>query len=248
MKIKCVKVVTIQVNFLLFWAKVKLKKEQFSFMNEKFFDLKKEKQDRMINGALEVFGKNGYRHASTDEMVQKAGISKGLLFHYFGSKLGLYEFAYDYSVRYILLELSSAVDDKETDFYKLFLQVTNAYAQALKTYPYMLQFMDKALTEDVSEALLAIEEKRGLVEANISQIWARADRNVFLPEVDFKKLYQLLLLVTKGLARQRLESGELQPDLLLAEIKGYLDMLQTLTVKKAEPVVQSDSAENSLEG
>ena len=34
-------------------------------MNGKFFDLKKEKQDRMINAALKVFAQQGYRHAST---------------------------------------------------------------------------------------------------------------------------------------------------------------------------------------
>ena len=50
-------------------------------MNEKFFDLKKEKQDRMINAALKVFALNGYRHASTDDIVREAAISKGLLFH-----------------------------------------------------------------------------------------------------------------------------------------------------------------------
>ena len=37
-------------------------------MNEKFFDLNKEKQDRMINAALKVFAKQGYRHASTDDI------------------------------------------------------------------------------------------------------------------------------------------------------------------------------------
>ena len=67
-------------------------------MNEKFFDLKKEKQDRMINAALKVFALKGYEHASTDDIVKEAGISKGLLFHYFISKLGLYSFIYDYSV------------------------------------------------------------------------------------------------------------------------------------------------------
>ena len=39
-------------------------------MNEKFFDLAREKQDRMINGAIEIFAKNGYKHASTDDMVK----------------------------------------------------------------------------------------------------------------------------------------------------------------------------------
>ena len=41
-------------------------------MNEKFFELKKEKQDRMINGAMKVFARNGYKRASTDEMVKEA--------------------------------------------------------------------------------------------------------------------------------------------------------------------------------
>ena len=70
-------------------------------MNSKFFELKKEKQDRMINAALKVFAVNGYRHASTDDVVKEANISKGLLFHYFENKLGVYQFAYDYAVRYM---------------------------------------------------------------------------------------------------------------------------------------------------
>ena len=57
-------------------------------MNDKFFDLKKDKQDRIINAALQVFALNGYRHASTDDIVKLASISKGLLFHYFEKQAG----------------------------------------------------------------------------------------------------------------------------------------------------------------
>ena len=78
-------------------------------MNSKFFDIKKEKQDRIINAALKVFAMQGYRHGSTDDIVREAAISKGLLFHYFGSKVGLYGFVYDYSVRFMNLELRSTV-------------------------------------------------------------------------------------------------------------------------------------------
>ena len=49
-------------------------------MNDKFFDLKKEKQDRIINASLKIFALNGYSRASTDEIVKEAEISKGLLF------------------------------------------------------------------------------------------------------------------------------------------------------------------------
>ena len=40
-------------------------------MNHKFFDVSKEKQDRIINAALLVFAQNGYRHAGTDEVVRR---------------------------------------------------------------------------------------------------------------------------------------------------------------------------------
>ena len=56
-------------------------------MNDKFFELKREKQDRMINAALLIFSKAPYKHASTDDIVKEARISKGLLFHYFGNIL-----------------------------------------------------------------------------------------------------------------------------------------------------------------
>ena len=129
-------------------------------MNSKFFDLKKEKQDRIINAALKVFALQGYRHGSTDDIIREAGISKGLLFHYFGSKLGVYRFIYDYSVRYMNLELRSTVNPKEKDLFAVIKQVECARMHAMKGYPYMQQFLNRSLSEDSYEALLSVEEKR----------------------------------------------------------------------------------------
>ena len=104
------------------------------YMNSKFFDLKKEKQDRMINAALKIFALQGYRHASTDDIVREASISKGLLFHYFGSKLGVYQFIYDYSVRYMNLELRSAVDPGERDLFEVVRQREQAGYAGISLY------------------------------------------------------------------------------------------------------------------
>ena len=41
-------------------------------MNPKFFDVKKEKQDAIINACLKVFAENGYKKASTDVIVKTA--------------------------------------------------------------------------------------------------------------------------------------------------------------------------------
>ena len=70
-------------------------------MNEKFFTLSPEKQARITNAALEVFARNDYKHASTDDIAAKAGISKGLLFYYFRNKQSLYLYLYDYALEQV---------------------------------------------------------------------------------------------------------------------------------------------------
>lgn len=52
-------------------------------MYEKFLELPEEKQDKIRNAGMEYFGKYGYKKANTQDIADKAGISKGLLFYYF---------------------------------------------------------------------------------------------------------------------------------------------------------------------
>ncbi|WP_127849193.1 TetR/AcrR family transcriptional regulator [Lacticaseibacillus hulanensis] len=49
-----------------------------------------EKEARIFASATHIFAKNGYQNAKTDEIAADADVSKGLLFHYFGSKANLY--------------------------------------------------------------------------------------------------------------------------------------------------------------
>ena len=177
-------------------------------MNDKFFDLKKEKQDRMINAALKVFALKGYEHASTDDIVREAGISKGLLFHYFISKLGLYTFIYDYSVRYLMLELSTGVTKEETDYFDLIRQILSAQIQMMHNYPYMLQFLNASRKEDVSEALVATEEKRGIWPHQYNQIMRRADTGRFRKNVDVEKLTRIINFTINGMLSQQIYGNE----------------------------------------
>ncbi len=200
-------------------------------MNGQFFDLKKEKQDRMINGALKVFALHGYRHGSTDDIVKEAGISKGLLFHYFGSKLGVYSFVYDYSVRYITLELNTSVSVKETDMFELMKQQEEARMRAMRGYPYMQQFLNRSMSEDVSEALLAIEEKRDILLEAYDSIKRRMDFSILPVSVDGEKLHKMLDFTIKGLLNERFLNATFQPEMLYEEIADYLDMMKRIVYK-----------------
>lgn len=52
-------------------------------INSQFHKLNIEKQQRIINAALNEFVQSGYEKASTNKIVKNAGISKGSLFNYF---------------------------------------------------------------------------------------------------------------------------------------------------------------------
>lgn len=200
-------------------------------MNEKFFDLKKEKQDRMINAALKIFSIGGYKHASTDDIVSEAGISKGLLFHYFGSKLGLYSFLYDYSVRFMKLEITGGVSSTEQDYFEIRRAMEYAKMQVLKNYPYMQQFLNRCRFEDVSEALMAIERQKNVLTDIQAVLKNQSNRSLFKDEVDYEKLDQILTYTVDGLMDARFQDASFQPELLYNETCAYFDMMKKLTYR-----------------
>ena len=194
-------------------------------MNEKFFDLRKEKQDRIMGAAMEVFAKSGYAHASTDEMVKLAHISKGLLFHYFTSKLGLYGFLYDYSLRFISLEFQRNVTEKETDFFKLQIRMLAAWTDAMRQYPYIRLFLMRCEEETDPEALSVIAEKRAGFTELTQQIAERYDRAPFKEDAPVELVSNIVWYVLTGFLT---EIDKKEENWLARYEEGSLAYLETL--------------------
>ena len=211
-------------------------------MNEKFFDLSRLKQDRMINGALEVFAKNGFKHASTDDMVKAVDVSKGLWFHYFGSKLGLYTFVYGYSVKYMILELASAVDEKEKNYFEIMKQIEYAKMKISKSYPYMTRFLERALEETDTEIMEQTAEDRRIYQEKV----AGFGKNGEIPEIADKakreKIKKMAHYTIEGIVKDKAQSAE--PETVYKEIKNYLDLLRSMVAmeKRMEEGLSIDSA------
>lgn len=60
-----------------------------------FLKLKPEKQESILQAALDEFSEYGYDLASTNRIVERAGIAKGTLFKYFSSKEELFVYLCD---------------------------------------------------------------------------------------------------------------------------------------------------------
>ncbi len=195
-------------------------------MNDKFFDLSREKQDRMINGAIEVFAKNGFKHASTDDMVKAVDVSKGLWFHYFGSKLGLYTFVYGYSVKYMILELSSVVDTEERNYFELTKQIEFAKMRMGKSYPYMARFLQRALEETDEEVLAQTQEDRRTYLERMDGFTRNGEIPGITDRTTREKLKKIAQYTIDGIVREKSPTAE--PEAVYKEIKNYLDMLYSM--------------------
>lgn len=197
-------------------------------MNDKFFDLARKKQDRMINGALEVFAKNGYRRASTDDMVKAVGVSKGLWFHYFGSKLGIYTFVYEYSVKYMLLEISTVVDEGETDFFEMSRQIEQVNMRVSKNYPYMVRMLEEAVNETDEDALDETEDSRKALEDKLGSLIKNTEIDGITDKNKREKIKKLTYYAINGIKRERYNSGT-EPEAVYREIRTYLDLIRQMS-------------------
>ena len=195
-------------------------------MNEKFFEIKNEKQERILNAAIKVFALNGYRKASTDVIVTEAGISKGLLFHYFTNKLSLYEYIIDYSIKYMNFEFTTSVSKYEKDFFELQMMMEQAKIRVMKIYPYMQQFLASLKYETDAKAKAVIGENAYSLESMFNVIYKQADTSKFEEYVVVQKVVDMIRWMSDGYLREHLVEGDTDVDVLVSEFSKYLKMLR----------------------
>ncbi len=197
-------------------------------MNEKFYSLKKEKQDKMINGAMQIFAKYGYRHASTDEMVRACGVSKGLWFHYFENKTGLYSFVASYGLKYAMLELNMAQIKSGTDYFELRYKVEECKMVMMEKYPYLPLFLYSIVREEDPEVAELIKEPRQKYAEALSNIKMQADYSALMRHEDYLLLIDMLDYSIEALMNDSYRSPVFSPERYLMEVKKHISALQKL--------------------
>ncbi len=195
-------------------------------MNDKFYDIKSEKQERIINAAIKVFAENGYKKASTDVIVKEAEISKGLLFHYFTNKIGLYEYIVEYSVRFFAFEMTSTVNKNEHDFFELQMQMEQAKLRIMKLYPYMQEFLSGLKYENDEEAKAVIGGNANALENIYDQINRQADNTKFNDFVVVNRIVNMLKWMSDGYVREALNKQQIDLEEMGEEFSRYLKMMK----------------------
>ena len=118
---------------------------------DKFFNLRAEKQEHIINAALVVFGRNGYKKASVADIAGEAGIAKGMVIYYFGSKKNLYLYLAERCNTILIDEIEKGVDRNIVDFFDRIKTATDIKISMMKKHPAILSFLTSVFYETDKE-------------------------------------------------------------------------------------------------
>jgi len=101
---------------------------------EAFERIPKEKQESIIAAGMAEFAVKSYADASTDRITETCGISKGLLFHYFGSKKEFYLFCLSAALEKLIADDPAGGEEEiPADFYEiLFSYMDKKFSQCMK--------------------------------------------------------------------------------------------------------------------
>jgi AcrR family transcriptional regulator len=209
---------------------------------EKFFALPQEKQNTIINAALKCFGTNGYKKTSVSDIAAAAGISKAMVFHYFGTKKDLYFYLVNLCGHTIMDEVNEKFDITVTDFFERIKQTSEIEIAAMKRYSAIPSFLKSVYfekDEEVKDELKALFAQGEGFRNKIA--FDGMDYSKFKEGVDLKLFMKMLMWLTDGYMRQIQDNAEVDYDVMFKEFDECLNMLKNNFYKEEYVAPQNKS-------
>jgi AcrR family transcriptional regulator len=206
-------------------------------MYTNFEKLDESKKERILNAALAEFARNGYRKASTNEIVKEAGISKGILFHYFKDKLNLYRYLYDYAIQTLMNDLYGKLSSESPDFIERIMEITRAKGQLVLKHPELFRFIETAYLDDAEEARSYMDERTALLlkEAQ-DKMLSGIDMSRFKEGIDIPMAMQIITWTFDGygktvFTKAKAEGADIDYQRIFSESEKYLKLLKKMLYK-----------------
>jgi len=192
----------------------------------KFLSLPQEKQNRIVEAAMNLFGEVGYKKAYISEIATAAGISKALVFHYFGSKKGLYSYLVYYTGKIVMTEAQHDRDTENKDFFER-VAITVKFRLSIKSrYPAMNLFMESVYNEDDPEVTADIERLLSISNDMHSKVEVSgSEAGFFKGGVDPVQVAELIEKYTEGVIYGWQPGSSI--DDTMHSVNGCLNMLKT---------------------
>ncbi len=175
-------------------------------VSERFERLDAEKQQAIINAALAEFAENGYSRASTNEIVKQAGISKGILFHYFGSKRRLFLYLFSWGVSYLTERFEREIDVSNRDVITRLWAAVELKMKVNRTYPTLFAFLQQMYASTPQDILAEIQKTADLAVLDISRrLFSDVDTSLFREGIDISRALSAVRWILEGYGNSVIE-------------------------------------------
>lgn len=193
--------------------------------NVKTSDTEDSKRMSILNAAMVEFC-NGYEKASTDKIVKSAGVSKGLLFHHFGSKKELFLYAYDYAIQTVMAEFYDLINLSERDILERWRQIALLKMDLMQKHPMIFNFIAHASFPDSEEVKTSIMEQRNKLTNDVyPKLFYDIDRTLFRDDIDANTAISVILYTIEGYAQKEADPNKSTAD-YYGEYQRYLNDLE----------------------
>jgi len=204
-------------------------------MSERFEKIPSSQQERILQAALEEFAKNGYQRASTNAIVKAAGIPKGTLFYYFGSKKNLFLYLVDGGVADYVSFVRAEKSEPPTELFERLLHREQVKLRFAAARPLLFRFFSKVFLEIPDEIREELGSRfREYSAASADDLTVGLDLTRFRESVNVQDAIKMIHVLLEGVfARYAPPLREAVPDefdALIHEIsvecRRYFNMIQ----------------------
>ncbi|ATW28537.1 hypothetical protein DCMF_10895 [Candidatus Formimonas warabiya] len=196
-----------------------------------------DKRDRILNAAMKEFTK-GYKNSSTDAIVREAGISKGLLFHYFGTKKDLFLFLHEYALKMILGEFFNLINLEQRDILERWRQVILLKIDLVHKYPAIFAFITAVYLGENGDVAGDIDKRKAAFsEAVYPKLFSDVDISLLRDDIDPQKAIDVIVFTMEGYANREvspektLDDYEPEYERFLKEVDAYITLLRKCLYK-----------------
>lgn len=209
---------------------------------EQRYNCPTDKLDAVLQAGLDEFSRRSFADANTETITQAAGISKGLLFHYFGSKKAFYLFCLQTALERLMAETPAPESD---DFFEILFFVMDEKIRLCRDFPKETLFVNLA-ARDAAAGISA--EKQALFSqytartAAVSRrVLSRAIGTLPLKDPSDPKLLDALMLYIHAINQNYLLRYRETPELFFEhapkiqrEMRTYIHFMLDGIVRKGE--------------
>jgi TetR/AcrR family transcriptional regulator len=199
-----------------------------------FENLNQDKKKLILDACIHEFAERGYEKASTNSIIKEAGISKGILFHYFKNKRSLFLYIVDYCIQIFLEEYNKYPLTETGDIFKRLIELGVIKLKIYQANPEISKIVLGTYVNSPEDIRTEIERKyRSLSNEYMAAVFQEIDLSKFREGVNTTKAIEILMLFLEALGERYIkdyqgkEQDLLQDfDKIMEEYREYMEILK----------------------